>query len=433
MVRLFNIYIIFCLYFNLNAQQILDFETCRKIALDNNLQIKRVKWEAETNKIGVKNAKHRFLPTANGFLSTTNNWGRGIDPFTNTFANQQFAAYNIGLNVNLNVFNGGADILQLKLQKQELSIQMYNQQKAINDLTLELFSRYIQSLYFQELFLLSEHQITTSEEILKNTILRIEKGQLAKNEKYKISAQLESERWNALNLKNQWEQNLLELKFIMNYDSSFQLKNKEFIPFSFIRDIEDLYTKAEKNFPILNTREQEIARAKTNKSLIKSEYYPKLNLNFGTGTTYSTFNRFLNFQEQIDNNLNKQIQLTANVPIFNQFSVRNRAKQANVAIEIAKINKQIEIQNVKRILTQSYNNLSAAYLKYKSSDAQLKDQEINLKNDRIRFEVGRIGANEYNNSKRNYQTALSNLIRDKYDWFIQYYNIKFYISEVEVN
>jgi outer membrane protein len=429
MVRLYNICFIFSLCFNLNAQQILDFEMCRKIALENNLQIKRTKSEAQTNKIGVENAKHRFLPTANGFLSTTNSWGRGIDPFTNTYANQQFASYNAGLNINLNVFNGGADLLQLKLQKQELNTQFYNQQKAINDLTIELFTKYIQSLYFQELHLLSEHQIAISEEIYNNTIQRIDKGQLAKNEKFKISAQIESEKWNALNLKNQWDQNFLDLKFLMNYDSLFQLKNTEIIPFSYIRDIEDLYVKAEKNFPILKAREEEIARAKTNKSLIKSEFYPKLNLNFGTGTTYSTFNRFLNFQEQIDNNWNKQIQLTANVPIFNQLSIRNRAKQADVAIEIAEINKQIEIQNVKRVLIQSYNNLSAAYLKYNSSDAQLKDQEINLKNDRIRFEVGRIGANEYNNSKRNYQTALSNLIRDKYEWYIQYYIIKFYLSE----
>jgi|LakMenE18May11ns_1017448.scaffolds.fasta_scaffold9950905_5 outer membrane protein len=431
MVRLYNICFIFGLCFNLNAQQILDFEMCRKIALENNLQIKRTKSEAQTNKIGVENAKHRFLPTANGFLSTTNSWGRGIDPFTNTYANQQFASYNAGLNINLNVFNGGADLLQLKLQKQELNTQFYNQQKAINDLTIELFTKYIQSLYFQELHLLSEHQIAISEEIYNNTIQRIDKGQLAKNEKFKISAQIESEKWNALNLKNQWDQNFLDLKFLMNYDSLFQLKNTEIIPFSYIRDIEDLYVKAEKNFPILKAREEEIARAKTNKSLIKSEFYPKLNLNFGTGTTYSTFNRFLNFQEQIDNNWNKQIQLTANVPIFNQLSIRNRAKQADVAIEIAEINKQIEIQNVKRVLIQSYNNLSAAYLKYNSSDAQLKDQEINLKNDRIRFEVGRIGANEYNNSKRNYQTALSNLIRDKYEWYIQYYIIKFYLSETE--
>lgn len=404
---------------------------CRKIALENNLQIKRTKWEAQTNRIGVENAKHRFLPTANGFVSATNSWGRGIDPFTNTYANQQFASYNAGLNINLNVFNGGADILQLKLQKQDLNTQYYNQQKAINDLTIELFTKYIQSLYFQELHLLSEHQIAISEEIYKNTIQRIEKGQVAKNEKFKISSQIEAEKWNALNFKNQWEQNFLDLKFLMNYDSIFQLKNTEIVPFSYIRDIEDLYVKAEKNFPILKAREEEIARAKTNKSLIKSEFYPKLNLNFGTGTTYSTFNRFLNFQEQIDNNWNKQIQLTANVPIFNQFSVKNRAKQADVAIEIAEINKQIEIQNVKRVLTQSYNNLSAAYLKFKSSDAQLKDQEINLKNDRIRFEVGRIGANEYNNSKRSYQTALSNLIRDKYEWYIQYYIIKFYLSETE--
>ena len=431
MLILYNICFIFGLCFNLNAQQILDFEMCRKIALENNLQIKRTKSEAQTNKIGVENAKHRFLPTANGFLSTTNSWGRGIDPFTNTYANQQFASYNAGLNINLNVFNGGADLLQLKLQKQELNTQFYNQQKAINDLTIELFTKYIQSLYFQELHLLSEHQIAISEEIYNNTIQRIDKGQLAKNEKFKISAQIESEKWNALNLKNQWDQNFLDLKFLMNYDSLFQLKNTEIIPFSYIRDIEDLYVKAEKNFPILKAREEEIARAKTNKSLIKSEFYPKLNLNFGTGTTYSTFNRFLNFQEQIDNNWNKQIQLTANVPIFNQLSIRNRAKQADVAIEIAEINKQIEIQNVKRVLIQSYNNLSAAYLKYNSSDAQLKDQEINLKNDRIRFEVGRIGANEYNNSKRNYQTALSNLIRDKYEWYIQYYIIKFYLSETE--
>jgi outer membrane protein len=431
MVRLYNFCFIFGLCFNLNAQRILDFEMCRKIALENNLQIKRTKSEAQTNKIGVENAKHRFLPTANGFLSTTNSWGRGIDPFTNTYANQQFASYNAGLNINLNVFNGGADLLQLKLQKQELNTQFYNQQKAINDLTIELFTKFIQSLYFQELHLLSEHQIAISEEIYNNTIQRIDKGQLAKNEKFKISAQIESEKWNALNLKNQWDQNFLDLKFLMNYDSLFQLKNTEIIPFSYIRDIEDLYVKAEKNFPILKAREEEIARAKTNKSLIKSEFYPKLNLNFGTGTTYSTFNRFLNFQEQIDNNWNKQIQLTANVPIFNQLSIRNRAKQADVAIEIAEINKQIEIQNVKRVLIQSYNNLSAAYLKYNSSDAQLKDQEINLKNDRIRFEVGRIGANEYNNSKRNYQTALSNLIRDKYEWYIQYYIIKFYLSETE--
>src|SRR6266487_3807285 len=65
--------------------QKMTMQECVKIALDNNLTVKRSVYNVESNKVGLLSAKGVFLPTLNLAGSGTKNYGRALNPVTNQF------------------------------------------------------------------------------------------------------------------------------------------------------------------------------------------------------------------------------------------------------------------------------------------------------------------------------------------------------------
>ena len=63
----------------------LNLQECIDIALENNLTVKRSALNAELSKISVQESQASRLPNLNLSTNYGNNWGRSIDPTTNSF------------------------------------------------------------------------------------------------------------------------------------------------------------------------------------------------------------------------------------------------------------------------------------------------------------------------------------------------------------
>ena len=88
------------------GQENWDLEQCIQYALDNNLQIRQSELQAQLSEEDLLLAKGQVLPTLNGFGNHIYNIGQTIDPYTNTFAQNQVQSNNFSLSTGLNLFAG---------------------------------------------------------------------------------------------------------------------------------------------------------------------------------------------------------------------------------------------------------------------------------------------------------------------------------------
>ena len=77
---------------------------CIDSAIANNIVVYRADIQMQTDAINYRQSKMDRLPNLNGFASQGINQGRSIDPFTNTYSNQQISFSNYGLSTDLLIF-----------------------------------------------------------------------------------------------------------------------------------------------------------------------------------------------------------------------------------------------------------------------------------------------------------------------------------------
>jgi outer membrane protein TolC len=169
--------------------------------LSDNLDIKKAEQGVEISKMNIALAQSAFLPQVGAFA----NYGSSDDKLMNDFSKND--AYTVGLQVKLNVFNGGTDknnvekarvenlkasqqlVLakkQIALYLKQLQTQIKNDEYEIKSLKNEvelahvIYENYA-GRYEQKLVSINDVLIKQSEELSK--VLRLKEVQNARNEK----------------------------------------------------------------------------------------------------------------------------------------------------------------------------------------------------------------------------------------------------------
>ena len=105
-----RILLVLFISFNLHSQSNkyleLDLEQCLEIALENNLQLKRSIINEQLQKVGYNQSLLQQAPTLNLFSNYGNNYGRSIDPTTNTFISNNSSFSGVSASSNFNIFSG---------------------------------------------------------------------------------------------------------------------------------------------------------------------------------------------------------------------------------------------------------------------------------------------------------------------------------------
>src|SRR5882757_8396088 len=91
-----------------NAQDVkkLTLQECVKIALDNNLRVKRGAYNVENFEIALLQSKMAFLPSLNFGSSFGRNFGRALNPVDNNYVNKNSNTINLQGTSSWTVFNG---------------------------------------------------------------------------------------------------------------------------------------------------------------------------------------------------------------------------------------------------------------------------------------------------------------------------------------
>ena len=431
--------ILYFFYFGINiqAQTILTFEECLNLAFKNNLNVRNAELSEEIAKYQQKGTITKLLPTISGSVSNNYYWGRGIDPSTNTFVNQEFKSQSGGLNSDINLVSGFQNINSIKLAKQELESNKTTIQKIKNEIIIEIATKYTNIIYLIEIIKSNEEQIKSTQKQLELNQSKFELGYTPESDIFKIKAQLANEQLTLTNNINQLSINELDLKQLINlpYTAKITLepiKEKLFSKLNIDKNDESTINKALEQNPAYQLTLINQKKSKINLALSRAVLYPSLNASFGINSAYSNNNTFFNFNEQINNNLAYGLSFSLSIPIFNQLQNRFKVKENKLNYQKTLIDTDIEKNRLSKVVIQAINDANASYSKYESSLSALEFSQKSYEADFLKLELGKISTNEFINTKNIYINNQAELIRSKYELMFNQALVKFYLDNTFV-
>ncbi|OQX72807.1 MAG: hypothetical protein B6D61_13235 [Bacteroidetes bacterium 4484_249] len=458
---------------NINAQETDEWslEDCINYALENNINIKQRNLNIDYQEELLLQSKLGVLPNFNGFASHGYNWGQRVDPFTNQFATDRVRSNNLYLQGDLNLFNGLQQVNTIKRNMLELQAAQYDADYYKDEISISVATQYLQTLYYMEVVAIAQNQLEITNQQVNRTGKLVAAGTLAKGDLLTIEAQQASEELSLVNAENNLTLSYLNLTQLLELQTNqgFVIEKPELglIDHPDILTPEKIYNMAVENRPEIKSAQIKVESSVKELSIARGSYYPSLSLNGSIGSGYSGANKigeneftipmeigywntgnpnnpeepvYANykgyesynpkpFNDQLNDNLNETMSLNLRIPIFNGWRSRSSVAQAKIGIENANLDYQLQKNNLYKTIQQAYNDAVAAFNKHKAANKKVNATKESFNYAEQKFNVGLINSVEYNDAKKEYNNALSELIQAKYDFVFRTTVIDFYLGK----
>lgn len=414
---------------SLQAQQTWNLQKCIDYALENNIQVKQQKINADYYSNQLKQAKNNRLPSFSGSLSNNFSYGRSQQE-DGTYANFNSNSTQWGLNASVPIWRGfqiGNTVQQANFSFQA---RLQDLQKAKDDLMLNIAAAYLEILMDDELIQVAKDQVGVTKLQVERTQKLVNAGSLAKGSLLEIEAQLANEEVNLVGAENSQQLAYLNLYQMLELPATESFKiEKPYLPVisannSMINSME-VFKNAVNLRPEVKSAEFDLKASQKGVSIARGQFSPSLSL----GGSYSNWynNKYpYDFSTQKKNNESYGFGVSMSIPIFSKLQVRTDVNNAKLDV----MSKELDVQNTKNSLRkeieQAYTNAVAALKKYMASNKAVESMQEAFRYTEEKFNVGMVNSVEYNQAKNNLTKAQSDLAQAKYDYIFRTKILDFY-------
>lgn len=457
------------LIIQLSAQEnkVWSLEECINYALENNIDVKKQSLNINIQEEELLQSKLGILPNVNGFVSHGYNWGQRVDPFTNEFATDRVRSNNLYLSADVNLFSGLQQLNTIKRNRLNLLASQYDVDYFRDEISITVATQYLQTLYYMEFVEIARNQLDITNQQVDRTTKLVEAGTLAKGDLLTIEAQQASEEYSIITAENDLRLSYLTLTQLLELDTpeGFEIEKPVLglIDQPNILSPSQIYSTALSNRPEIKSAEYRVESSESDLSIARGRYYPRLSLNGSWGSGYSGANQVgknpftytpqiaetaggeavypleaytgyesystKTFNDQFQDNLNTAAALNLSIPIFNGWIARSNVAQAKIGIENANLDLELQKNNLNKTIQQAYNDVLAANNQHKAAEKKVDATSESFKYAEQKFNVGLINSVEYNDAKKEYNNALSELVQAKYDYVFKNTIIDFYLGK----
>jgi outer membrane protein len=444
----------------------MSLEDCINYALDHNIDIKKQLLMVENQKQGLLQSKLGMLPNLNAGGTHGYNWGQTVDRYTNQFAIDRVQSNNFYLSSSMELFQGLRQINTIKQNQLNLMASQYDLDLIMDDISIAVAGFYLDILYNQEILEVAKAQLDVTQQQVNRMSKMLEAGTIAKGDLLSIEAQASTEELAVVDSENRLAISYLSLQQLIDYPVSgdFEIEVPELRPIESPKiaiTAEDIYNVALGLRPEIKSAEMRVQSADKGLSIAKSYQSPTLTLSgtWATGfseaalqgydTTSSVFpigyvestqepvlssfsspSKFqvIPFLDQLDNNSNRSVGLSLQIPIFNGWQVRTAINQARLAQEEAMFSLTQAQLELNKTIQQAYVDAVAALKNFNAADKKVSAQQEAFKYAEQKFEVGMMNAVEYNEIKKELTRAESELLQAKYRYIYTTTVLEFYMG-----
>lgn len=412
-------------------------QRCIYHALEQNIDIKMDRINAESAGIDEKTAKAAFLPSLNASIgqrivnnpfSDTNTIIDG-DQITSSTAKTNYNG-SYGIDASWIIYNGSKRINTLKQQQTARETAELTVEQSKNAIIENIIQLYIQILYANEAVNINRSTLEVSTEECRRGEELLNAGSISKADYAQLQAQVSNNKYLLVSSQSNLENYKLQLKQLieLNGNETFDVETPDIndsdilVP---LPDKDEIYNSALALRPEIKAGQLDLQQSDLAISIAKADYIPTLSLSAGIGTNHTNGSDFT-FAEQMKTNWNNSIGLTLSIPIFN-----NRQTKSNV--QKAKLQKQNSMLQLTNQQKELYKTIEGLWLDAKNSQMQYEAAEDKVSSTQTsydlvseQFNLGMKNTVELLTEKSNLLNAQQEMLQSKYMSLMNIILLNFY-------
>ncbi len=452
------------------APDVWTLQQCIEYAQNANLDVQRSQLQLGTAVLSEKQAKQALWPSVNAFANGGLNFGRSIDPTSNTFNTERFGFGNYGIGSDLVIFQGGQLRHNLKKTKSETHAAEKNLEQARNALALTIANQYLNVLLAQERLSVNLQAKQASSLQYEQVEKMIKAGLRPEADLWDVKAQLARANENIVLAENALDLAWLSLKqsLLLDFRKPMALApidEEELDKIALnLYSYETLLAAAIPVQPAVQAAFWNFEAARWAERMARGSFYPSVFLRSSIGSRYSDAARIptdfmfqrkeipgiyidgvlvkyeyteavpiktqtMSFYDQYDLNLNYGIGLTVNVPIYNNYNHWGNAKKARLAARMAEIQYIQAKETLGQEIAQALANCKAAMKAYESAKESEAASIAALVQNQKRYELGAATYFQLAIAQNNADMARIQTIIAKYNLYFNQKMLDFYAGK----
>jgi outer membrane protein len=471
---IFIICIAVCSCLCINAQTKWDLRRCVEYALANNISVKQADIQARIAELTLKQSRLQQYPNLNLTNNTGISSGRSIDPTTNQFTTQQLVFSQFNLSSSVTVFNWFNLRNTVDGNKFSAEASKADVDKLKNDIALNVATAYLLVLVSEEQANITKVAIQQTQLNLDNTRKRVMAGALPELNAAELEAQLARDSSAYITAQTTVQQNLLQLKALLNLDASepFDVEKPPLdeIPVESLASLqpETVYALALVNLPQQKINNLRIKAAQKYAEASKAQMYPSISAFAGMGTNYAnnkipevrqTFNGYNTtvvtgtprtvigpdtfylqtpvfntsirtytnpFGLQFSDNLREQVGISISVPIFNNGVAKTNWQRNKLTVKNLELQKELGDRTLKQDIYRSYTDAVAAVQKFNAAKKSVETAEKAYNFAQKRYDVGLLPTIDFLTNQNNLTRARVEMAQAHVDYVFRLKLLEFY-------
>ena len=328
-------------------------------AADHSHGVRQQQFALEDSRAVKTQAIGAFLPSVYGSVDGQINFGRAIDPSTNTYTDVSTLYNGYGLQASLVVFDGLQRYNNLRLAKANVAMGRSGVRAEKDDVALKVYKAYMDLVYCEGAVSQTAKKRDESRELLRQTSVMAEVGQKSEADVAQMRATLAADDYELTHMQSQTTKALLALKQQMNFpiaDTLIVEKPSVDAPLQSSDNAYNIYNVALKTNPRIAQAESSVAAARYALRAARGAFLPTLSLSGGVSTSFfrnMDVGGHAPFCKQFKNNAGEYVALSLSIPIFNRLGSVSSVRSRRIALDRARESLNYERSELQRIIAEA--------------------------------------------------------------------------------
>ena len=419
----------------------MTLKECMRYAVDHSTKMRVAQADNRDAEIDRRDAiLAAFTPTIEGNTYAYSNFGRSIDPETNTYIRTTSFHNGYSLSAGITLFNGFQAVNNLKITKTAQQMGLTKEQQTQDQICLAVMEAYCNVLYYTELEKALQGQVATAEKSVQLAMRQEQLGQKSHADVVQVQSDLADRQYLLTTCRNNLNNAVITLKDVMLWPADEPLKINDLSvglpnpPAPFEREgdsptnatdeISQMVDFAKANMPTVILAEGTMKNARLALKTARWQLLPRLSLYGGWSSSFFTYPGMEGYVptpyfEQLRNNSGEYVQLSLSIPIFDRLSSHSNIAKKKNAYDRAQAEYEQSLRDVEAEVRRAIADRdgSADALRQAETRATLQEEAFALNNKR--FEQGLISTIEYQTASNNYLNALAEQMNARLQYFIK--------------
>ena len=413
--------------------QPLTIDDCMRYAVENSTTVGKQRLAADDNKTNYQEAVASLFPSVNAEVAGGLNFGRGIDPATNTYTNVTTFGNSYGISGSVPLFDGLKGINTVRAMKVARQKGLVDTQIAQDEVAMQTLSAYMDVVYYIEAVKIANEQLEASRKTLGLVRRQFDLGTKSAAD----VAEIESQEANYDYLLTTEENNLalayIKLREVMNYPQGEKLEIVTNIDLDALPSAvseQALVDYALANNPKIAASRHFTEQQRLNLARAKSAYSPSLYLYGGYNTSYyidfENKAAYASFAQQFRNNRGGYVQVGLSIPIFNGLSARSSKRRAANAYRSAQLEQMAVERAVESEVAQTWQEMQGFGKQYVQGEKKVSAAQLAYDGAAKKFENGLISALDLQTAANTLLQAKSDRLRARLQYIVKMRMVDYY-------